>query len=57
MPMNTVRGLLMLRGETLTAWSRRRGYLPQYVQLSCRGKRHGAKARRIRTEIREELGL
>lgn len=56
-PVKTVRGLLLLRGETLSDWARRRGYRSQYVQLALRGMRHGPKARRIREEITRELGL
>ena len=55
--VNTVRGLLILRGSSVRAWSDRKGYRDAYVHLAIRGLRKGPKARRIVQELKEELGI
>lgn len=57
LPLNTVRGLLAFRGETIASWARRHGYSDAYVHLSMRGLRRGPKARRIVAELKADLGV
>lgn len=57
LPIKTVRGLLLLRGASLKAWSDAHGYSDGAVHHAIRGKRRGPKARQIVRELRDELGL
>lgn len=58
-PLNIreVRAELIRRGYSVSAWARRYGKRPQYVQLAVRGQRRGPIARDIVAELRKELGL
>jgi hypothetical protein len=49
------RAALVLRGDSLHAWSRRRGYCDAYVHLALCGQRKGPKARRIVEELTSEV--
>jgi hypothetical protein len=57
LPVRTVRGLLLLRGTSLAEWSRGRGWPDAFVHQAITGKRRGPTARKILSEIRDELGL
>ncbi len=52
-----VRGSLILNGTTLADWARAHGYHFGVTHNAVSGRRNGPKARRIRAELLEELGL
>ena len=48
------RAHLVLQGDSLHAWSRRRGFHDAYVHLVLRGKRQGPRARTILQALRQD---
>jgi hypothetical protein len=52
-----IRGLLMLKGDSLQAWSERNGYVFTTVRLAVGNFRHGPLSREIRRKLAEEVGL
>lgn len=52
-----IRGLLLLRGQTLTGWALARGHRRGSVHNALSGLRSGAQSRRIAAELRAELNI
>jgi nitrite reductase/ring-hydroxylating ferredoxin subunit len=55
--LSTVRALLVLRGDSLNAWSKRCGYSRAHVARSLRGDYKGHKAIEAVNKLRIYLGI
>ena len=54
--VRSVRAMFVGRGDSLHAWSYRKGYNPVHVLRSIRGDYAGPKALRTLSDLRQEMG-